>query len=120
VGDLDLVMDIADAGQLGDRQCGRVALPAGRGNSTAGQYPPQDLIPGNIDDGFRHRDDESVLGVRATRVRLGGEVRLLMIAAPGSGKGTQHPRRAANLTTKSRIQARMKAPATRRRSSGGA
>jgi len=25
------------------------------------------LIPGNIDDGFHHRDDEAVLGVRATR-----------------------------------------------------
>jgi hypothetical protein len=114
------------------------------------------LIPGNIDDGFRHRDDESVPGIRVTRVRLGGELRLLMIAAPGSSKGTRgkrlaakfsmqhfssgrycvagyraaaidrrrgstgqnfrsatskHPRRAANLMTKSRIQARMKAPA---------
>jgi hypothetical protein len=32
------------------------------------QYPGQDLIPENIDDGFHHRDDEAVLGVRATRV----------------------------------------------------
>jgi hypothetical protein len=76
--------------QLGDRQCGRVALPAvlqsgadhsvnirehkdlapgwESGIGTTGQYPRQDLIPGNMDDGFHHRDDEAVLGVRATRV----------------------------------------------------
>jgi hypothetical protein len=38
-----------------------------------------------MDDGFHYRDDEAVLGVRATMVfRLGGEVRLLMIAAPAA------------------------------------
>jgi hypothetical protein len=37
------------------------------GIGTTGQYPRQDLIPGNMDDGFHHRDDEVVLGVRATR-----------------------------------------------------
>jgi hypothetical protein len=40
-----------------------------------------------MDDGFHHRDDEAVLGVRATRVSgCGGGVRLLMIAAPGGGR----------------------------------
>jgi hypothetical protein len=39
------------------------------------------LIPGNIDDGLDYRDDETVLGVRDTGSRLGGQVRLLMIAA---------------------------------------
>jgi hypothetical protein len=38
------------------------------GIGTTGQYLRQDLIPGNMDDGFHHRDDEAVLGVRATRV----------------------------------------------------
>jgi hypothetical protein len=38
------------------------------GIGTTGQYPRQDLIPGNMDEGFHHRDDEAVLGVRATRV----------------------------------------------------
>ena len=38
------------------------------GIGTTGQYPRQDLIPGNMDDGFHLRDDEAVLGVRATRV----------------------------------------------------
>jgi hypothetical protein len=83
-------MDMADAGQLGDRQCDRVALPAvlqsgadhsvnirehkdlalgwESGIGTTGQYPRQDLIPGNMDDGFHLRDDEAVLGVRAARV----------------------------------------------------
>jgi hypothetical protein len=57
------------------------------------------LIPGNIDDGFHHRDDGAVLGVRATRVfGLGGKVRLLMIAAPGGGEGTQGERLAAKFS----------------------
>jgi hypothetical protein len=34
---------------------------------TSGQYPRQDLIPGNMDDGFHDRDDESVLSVRPPR-----------------------------------------------------
>jgi hypothetical protein len=38
------------------------------GIGTTGQYPRQDLIPGNMDDEFHLRDDEAVLGVRATRV----------------------------------------------------
>src|SRR5207253_6708260 len=40
----------------------------GSGIGTTGQYPRQDLIPGNMDDASYHRDDEAVLGVRATRV----------------------------------------------------
>lgn len=45
-----------------------LALGWESGIGTTGQYPRQDLIPGNMDDGFHHRDDETVLGVRATRV----------------------------------------------------
>jgi hypothetical protein len=45
-----------------------LALGWESGIGTTGQYLPQDLIPGNMDDGFHHRDDEAVLGVRATRV----------------------------------------------------
>jgi hypothetical protein len=44
------------------------ACPGQSGIGTTGQYPRQDLIPGNMDDGLHHRDDEVVLGVRATRV----------------------------------------------------
>ena len=44
-----------------------LALGWESGIGTTGQYPRQDLIPGNMDDGFHHRDDEAVLGVRATR-----------------------------------------------------
>jgi len=42
-----------------------------------------------MDDGFHHRDDETVLGVRAISFSGWGKVRLLMIAAPDGGKGTQ-------------------------------
>jgi hypothetical protein len=42
-----------------------------------------------MDDGFHRRDDEAVLGVRATGFPAGGEVRLLMIAASGGDKRTQ-------------------------------
>jgi hypothetical protein len=38
------------------------------GIGTTGQYPRQDLIPGTMDAGFHHRDDEAVLGVRAASV----------------------------------------------------
>jgi hypothetical protein len=37
-------------------------------------------MPENMDDGFHHRDDEAVLGPRDKDFRLGGHVRLLMIA----------------------------------------
>ena len=40
-----------------------------------------------MDDGFHYRDDEAVLGVRATGFPAGGEVWLLMIGASG-GNGT--------------------------------
>jgi hypothetical protein len=53
------------------------AVTGQSGIGTTGQYPRQDLIPGNMDDGFHHRDDEVVLGVRDKGFRLGGEVRLL-------------------------------------------
>jgi hypothetical protein len=57
----------ADAG--GDiREHKDLALGSEPGIGTTGQYSRQDLIPGNMDDGFHHRDDEAVLGVRATRV----------------------------------------------------
>ena len=43
---------------------------------------------------------KAVRGVRATEVHaLGGEVRLLMVAAPGGGKGTQGQRLAAKYGT---------------------
>jgi hypothetical protein len=45
-----------------------LALGRESGIGTTGQYPRQDLIPENMDDGFHHRDDEAVLGVGATRV----------------------------------------------------
>ncbi|HTA01868.1 MAG TPA: hypothetical protein VK802_15905 [Streptosporangiaceae bacterium] len=45
-----------------------LALGRESGIGTTGQYPRQDLISGNMDDGFHHRDDEAVLGVGATRV----------------------------------------------------
>ena len=68
---------------------GDLALGWESGIGTTGQYPRQDLIPGNMDDGFHHRDDETVLGVRAISFSGWGKVRLLMIAAPDGGKGTQ-------------------------------
>ena len=43
-----------------------LALGWESGIGTTGQYPRQDLIPGDMDDGSYHRDDEAVLGVRAT------------------------------------------------------
>ena len=42
-----------------------------------------------MDDELHRRDDEAVLGVRATGFLAGGEVRLLLIAASGGGNGTQ-------------------------------
>lgn len=45
-----------------------LALGWETGIGTTGQYPRQDLISGNMDDGFHHRDDEAVLGVGAMRV----------------------------------------------------
>ena len=38
-----------------------LALGWESGIGTTGQYSGQDLIPGNIDDGFHLRDDEAVL-----------------------------------------------------------
>jgi hypothetical protein len=39
-----------------------------------------------MDDGFHDRDDEAVRGARDKGFRLGGEVRVLMIAAPSGGR----------------------------------
>jgi hypothetical protein len=66
-----------------------LALGWESGIGTSGQYPRPDLIPGNMDDELHRRNDEAVLGVRATGFLAGGEVRLLMIAASGGGNGTQ-------------------------------
>jgi hypothetical protein len=53
---------------VNNREHKDLALGWESGIGTTGQYPRQDLIPGNMDDGFHLRDDEAVLGVRATRV----------------------------------------------------
>jgi hypothetical protein len=59
------------------------------GIGTTGQYPRQDLIPGNMDDRFHHRDDEAVLGVRATRVSGWRRSEAADDHGPGGGEGTQ-------------------------------
>jgi hypothetical protein len=76
----------------------RSAGRSGQRQIPTAQYPRSDLIPGNIDDGFHHRDDGAVLGAARRGFRLGGKVRLLMIAAPGGGKGTQGERLAAKFS----------------------
>jgi hypothetical protein len=39
-----------------------------------------------MDDGFHHRDDEAMRGVRAIRVPAGSDVGLLVIAVPGGDR----------------------------------
>jgi hypothetical protein len=50
-----------------------------------------------MDDGFHHRDDEAVLGVRATRVSGWRRSEAADDRRPGGGKGTQGKRLAAKL-----------------------
>ncbi len=43
-----------------EKLAAKLALGWESGIGTTGQYPRQDLIPGNMDDGFHHRDDGAV------------------------------------------------------------
>jgi len=90
----DLVADTAEQQRLGDQALldasGKAGWSGGgpeSGIGTAGQYPRQDLIPGNMDDGFHHREDEAVLGVRATRFPAGRRSEAADDQRPGDGKG---------------------------------